>query len=290
MFNETTAQSAARIAGTPDGVEANRNQIERALELAEARRNAKNRVTTDQAVENYRRAREPQIPSPRTWLEMVLNEHLGRWDRVPQTMMSGRPYHEFFKPKAEASLQLIDGALERLGAKAGDRAESTRAWLTERRNSIAGALDHFTSLGALLDGPYAVDLISRISASRAALAKAYADKECASRATVEAAILEIERCLCDSREIDRDVAEAKTALLSLPELPAAADFAKAEGETLAVEELPKARPYARQMFQVLQAAFSTPATISRLHVVYETPGLDHALVQLRARAIVEGGS
>ena len=268
-----------------DQVEQNRAEIAKAVERAEAQRNAKaNRVDVEALRANMAFARSPEalIPSPRNWLEMQFNERLGAWMRVRQTQMSGRPDHEFFKPRAVAALEMLDNALELLGARTGNRAESTRTELLAQRHAIASAVNHFDSLGADLRGSRAIDLEQRITASRAALAAAYAARENAKRETVESALLEIEKELAESRQLDRELATA-VASLALPALPSAADFEKARTATRDLESQPGKRPSARAVHAAISAGMTADPNVSRLWVVYESAA-EHELVKWRARA------
>ena len=270
-------------------IEQQQAQINRAREIAEAQRNARAHVN-DGAIlaEHHRRAStgENLIPSPPTFLGWQFNELLGRWVHVPQTVLAGKPADQYFMPRALAAVEQLDGALVKLSERTGTREDAAREWLTSQRKTIADALAAFESIGADLGGPLARDLVSRITAIRAALASAYAAKACATRETVETALLEIEKCLADDRTLARDIAAA-AASLALPSLPDAKSFHDAAGNTADLERLPAKRPSARQMHRVLDNAFNTSPAVALLHVIYETQP-EHELVKLRARAIAEG--
>ncbi|HEX3853603.1 MAG TPA: hypothetical protein VHW01_21710 [Polyangiaceae bacterium] len=267
----------------------NREQIARALELAEARRNALAYQNNDTAIDNYKRQREPRVYSPHEYLKVQLNDGLGRWFRLQGTAMEGRPADEFFMPKALAALEFLDSALELLGAKTGDRAETTRAALTDQRKMIADAIAHIESLGALLDGPLAKSLVDRIAAGRVAIEAAGVAKDHATRATVEASLLEIEKCQADARELDRDVAATKSKLWQLPTLPDAQAFKDAQLATAAIECNPGKRPTARAVHRAIDQGIIASPEQARLWIIFETSA-DHELLKWRWRAVAEGTS
>jgi hypothetical protein len=287
MFNE----DAVRIAGTSDGVEANRAEIARAFELAEARKNAaQNAGAVAAMLAANRRLREPQIPSPHETLKTILVEALGRWDRTPVTSQSysaGRPAHTYARARSVAAITLLGEALAALGDRAGDRAAAVRVELTAQRAVIAAAVEHYDSL-ADLTGPLAQDLITRIAAVRAASTAAWTAKEHATRDTVEAALLEIEKVAAEARQLDRDIAQA-LAGLQVPELPSENDFRDAKLNSEDLERQPGKRPRAELVARAIDAGTNTPLSVARLFVAYESPGAEqtHELVKWRARALAE---
>ena len=259
-----------------------RAEIAAGIYLAEAQRNARVHRATAPTFDSGE-LRNP-VYKPHDWVRHCLFENLGRWVSVPQHTLAGLPGPKA-KDRAVASLELLDSALAKLGTRTGPREDAARQSLTAQRDRIAASLAHFESVKGDLSGPLAVQLSERIAASRAAVAAAYAAKEHATRANVESAILEIEKCLAESREIDRDLDAAKAALFP-PEFPNVAEFETARSETEALERMPAKRPSARAMHHVLEAAFRAVPAVSRLFVVYETTP-DHELVKLRAKAIAE---
>jgi hypothetical protein len=292
MYQETAQSAADRIAGVPDPAAANRAVIERAQEIQAAKLAAREHANgTDQAVENYRKARGPQIPSPYETLKSNLAEALGRWDRTPvtlQTFNGGRPAAQLARFRAVAGLALLDEALLALGDRAGDRAAACREALTAQRDTIASAIAHYDSL-ANLEGPAAVELTNRIVALRAASDAAHHAREHATRESIQSALLEIERVAADARQLDRDIAAALSGL-AVPALPNEQDFrdARASSEDLELRQ-PGKRPRAELVARAIEAGLRTPINVARLFICFETPGGDqsHELIKWRAKALSE---
>lgn len=253
--------------------------------MAEAKRNARNQAVDPAVFEGESlRSGAHAIPSPREVLRIALFDRLGQWAPIKQHISAGNPASQFARTRALAALDLLDDALAQLGNRKGARAETTRAALAAQRATIAAALAAFDSIGATLDGPVAQDFIARITASRAALAEAFAAKEVSTRETVEAASLEIERCLSDARALDRDISTLVQSL-ALPEFPSKASFEIAERTTADLERQPK-KPSIRAIAGAIDAGLSTPDSIASLFVIYESDP-PHELVAWRARAMAE---
>lgn len=259
-------------------------QIERALEIAEAQRQARTHANRGEIVsEHLQRLSEGYAPTPRQTIQSQFFDLLGRWEHIKQHPFAGVPGQRFAKARSLEALELIDDALNRLGARTGLREADCRESLKAQRARIAEALAAFDALGSKLDAPKALELIERSGAVRQALDAAYRAKELATRETVETTSLELERCLVDSRQLDRDIAAA-LASIAIPEFPRAADFDKARRDTIDTEAMPAKRPTARQVHRAIEAGMSASPAVSRLWIIYETQP-DHECVKWRWRAV-----
>jgi hypothetical protein len=260
---------------TESQIDERNDQIARALDAAAAKKEVA------AVLESRRGEREGYDQSPRDWLATHFRDTLGFWAPVKQHILAGQRSEEFYLPRAQASLDLLDDALARLAKKTGDRANAARADLTDQRKAIADAITMFESIGADLSGPVARDLIERTSRVRASLAAAHRAKELATRETVEAAILEIERCLADDRALARDV-RATLAALAGPTLPDAADFKDAKGNTEDLQRLPGKNPPASLVARAIEAGIDAPSRVRDLWIVFES-NPQHELIQWRWR-------
>lgn len=220
----------------------------------------------------------------RTHLSQILSPRLDQWDtpykRHPEVVTPS--YHAH----ATAIVALYDQALARLkGADA--RAASARDQISTAREPLAAALALVDSLRADFSGPLGVELQNRITATRANLAAAVAAKELATRSTIDAALLEVERCLADVREIERDLAAIYERLsprtLQWPDLDA---LRTAEPATRELERQSAKNPKAAQVHAAIEQGLEAPADVAALFVAFETQP-DHELLKWRWRAYAE---
>ncbi|HYQ00001.1 MAG TPA: hypothetical protein VER96_15100 [Polyangiaceae bacterium] len=260
---------------TESQINAQNDQIFRALDAAAAKKD----VAT--VLESRQAEREGYDQSPRDWLATHFKDTIGFWAPVKQHILAGQRSEEFYLPRAQAGLELIDDALARLAKKTGDRANAARAELTQQRKEISDAIAVFESIGADLTGPLARTLIERAARVRGALAAAQRAKDLATRETVESALLEIEKCLADDRALARDV-QATLAALAGPTLPDAADFKDAKGNTEDLQRLPGKNPPASLVARAIQAGIDAPSRVRDLWIIFES-NPQHELIQWRWR-------
>src|SRR6478752_4742719 len=98
-------------------------QVQQAVaEAARQRALRSHAPRTAPAVASNETAAEP----PSYALERVFREPVGRWLRVKQSSRSGEPDQNFERPRAIASLALLDNALHELGRREGERASAAR--------------------------------------------------------------------------------------------------------------------------------------------------------------------
>lgn len=154
---------------------------------------------------------------PRTHLSRALTHRLQSWIVVLNA--PGRTDEDkLARPKATAAIAIYDDALCRLEAskKTGARADAAREQIRAARAPLAAAVELVDSIGYDFGGVLGIDLQNRIAGARADLLAALAAKELATRSTVEAALLSIEQCWADVREIDRDLASIYERLIVPP--------------------------------------------------------------------------
>lgn len=196
------------------------------------------------------------------------------------------PWTDGARGRAVAALALLDDAIARLKGS-GDRATHTRGVLKSRRETIARAAAVYDSIGEDFSGALAGELIARMTATRAALVAARAVRNLATRETVAEALIEIEKCLADIRQLDRDVIDVLSQL-AVPSMPDAHDFARAEQATAALESASAKQLRAVDVHGAIGQALETPGSIADLFIIYETKP-DHPLIKWRAQALAERG-
>ena len=200
--------------------------------------------------------------------------------------------------RAQRSLLLLNGAIERLGER--DRA-GIRAQLTERRDTLAAALAAVKSVvgnvqifnglrtagdilqrGRKLTGAAFTDAASKLVAAFEAKQRADYSLHMATSATSRAARDLVDGADADLRQVGRDVAALKVAI-QFPELPRADDFAQAEASTADLVQAGKLRGAPKQALATHlaceQGATASDA-VARLFMVYE-PASGGALFDLR---------
>src|SRR5689334_23348674 len=158
---------------TETQIDERNDQIARALDAAASKR------ALAEILETRSAERKGYEQSPHNWLATLFNDTLGYWAPVKQHILAGQRSEEFYLPRAQAGLDLIDDALARLAKKTGDRANAARAELTQQRKEISDAIAVFESIGADLTGPLARNLIERAARVRTALTAAQRAKEIA---------------------------------------------------------------------------------------------------------------
>src|SRR6478735_8432276 len=109
---------------TESQIDERNDQIARALDAAAAKKEVA------AVLESRRGEREGYDQSPRDWLATHFRDTLGYWAPVKQHILAGQRSEEFYLPRAQAGLDLLDDALARLAKKTGDRANAARAELT----------------------------------------------------------------------------------------------------------------------------------------------------------------
>jgi hypothetical protein len=235
--------------------------------------------------------REAATPvNPRAYLSTLISGRLCQWvgdcgdSRGPDT-------DKLAHPKVTAVVAIYDDALARLKGKTGERADAARAQISAARTPLASALDLVNSIQGDFDGPLSRELEKRIATTRAALASALAAREVATRATIDAAVLECERCLADLRELDRDLASVyeKLSFPTLkPLLPNFDEIAAAKQATASLEAVPAKRVRAADVHAAIEQGLKAPAHVAVLWIAYETKPVDSCeLLQWRWRGFAE---
>lgn len=222
--------------------------------------------------------------NPRALLDQILGPRLNQWDK-PLTRDSEVPAQEV----ARAILAIYDDALARLKGKTGPRAVAALAQISTSRAPIAAAFELAKSLQAEVgfDGVLGRELQKRIVSTRVALAAALAVRELATRSTIDAALLECERCMADCRELDRDIAAINDRLsVRFLQWPNLLELRSAEATTQALEKQSAKNPKAAQVHAALALGLEAPAHVAALWIAYETQP-DHELIKWRARAAAE---
>ncbi len=158
--------------------------------------------------------------------------------------------------------------------------------MRDTRTAIASALAAYEGFGAELDGKIARDLIAKLTAARAASAKAQADLHHATRASSADARAALDAVEADGRELDREIRRAIDAMRWV-DLPDLAMFTRARQTTEALAKLPGKKPSAWQMHTALDQGRDASIAESRLWVCFE-PSEAHALLDLRWRRHNEG--
>lgn len=190
-------------------------------------------------------------------------------------------------PKVAAVLAIYDEALARLEGKTGTRADAARERITAARAPLAAGRDLVDSIGADFNGVLANELCRRIDSTRSNLGKAIAAKEVASRQTVEVALLEIERCLADIRELDREIASIYERLIVPPLPDNLENLQLAEASTRALQQQVK-NPSAAQVHAAIEEGLKASDHVAALWIAYEAAEND--LVQWRWRGYAERGT
>lgn len=227
-------------------------------------------------------------------LSAALRGRLCQW--IPDVFDSGVHRVDSDKlahPKATAIVAIYDDALARLEGKTGSRADASRKQIRAARAPLAEALDLVNSIQGDFGGPLGRTLQKRIASTRAGLASALAAKEVATRDTIDAAVLECERCLADIRELDRDLASIYEGLIVPWKRPGVLwpeidDLCRAESSTLALQQLSPKRLRAAEVHTAIEMGLKAPAHEAMLWPAYETAP-DHPLIQWRAQALAERG-
>jgi hypothetical protein len=190
---------------------------------------------------------------------------------------------------ARAVVAIYDDALARLEGKTGPRADAARDQISAARAPIAAAFDLVKSLQADFGGPIGLELQQRIVSTRAGLSAALAAKELATRATVDAALLEVERCLADARELDRDISSINDRLsVRFLQWPNLEELQSAESSTRDLEKQSAKNPKAAQVHAAIEQGIKAPAHVAALWIAYESQP-DHPLTEWRWRGFAERG-
>jgi hypothetical protein len=233
--------------------------------------------------------REAATPvNPRAHLSTILSARLNQWDQPLVRTASEAPLPRAIEIAREL-VRLFDGAERSLGDRSGARADAARKLISEAREPIADRIKLVDGLRADFSGPLGRELQARIVSTRAALASALAAKELATRATVDAALLEVERCLADCRELARNF-EATNERLSvrLLQWPNLDELRSAQASTQALEKQSAKNPKAAAVHAAIAQGLEAPAHVAALFVAFESSP-DHELVKWRWRAYAERG-
>lgn len=229
--------------------------------------------------------------SPFGHLSQTLRDRLHQWvSERPRPPGSDLLAHEM----VSAVVAIYDDALAQLSGKTGERADAARAQISAARAPLAAGLELVDALQANFGGVLAVELQKRITSTRAALASALAAKEVATRSTIDAAVLEVERCLADIRELDRDLGSIREGLIVPWKSPYRAlwpdieDLRSAAQSTRALEQQRAKSPRAAEVHAAIEQGIKAPTHVAVLWIAYETKS-DHELLVWRWRAFAERG-
>jgi len=184
-----------------------------------------------------------------------------------------------------AVVALYDDALAKLKGKTGPRADAARTALAAARAPLVEKLALADALRIDFSGPLGLDLQKRIVATRANLRKAFAAREVATRDTIEEALLEIERCYADSRELARDL-DAIKEKLSVPSPPNIEVLLSAETTTRDLESVSAKQVRAAHVHAAIEIGLKAPAHLAALWIAYERDS-EHSLLAWRWRAYAE---
>jgi hypothetical protein len=192
-----------------------------------------------------------------------------KWsDRTSGRGRSGDP--NTGERRVRDAIEVIDGALAKLGARKGARADAARAYLTAQRDRLAAALAVWESIGEDCDGAAFVSVAERV---------VLAVENCAAAEHAVTSCDELEhlRALHDARDaarVERNAAlKAKAVLLAaarLPALPNLQNFTRAreQSEQIALAARVKAEPMRALHLALEQGAHAAP-DVARLWVCFE---------------------